>query len=210
MKTKIFSIILMFVFILSGCSKEDNDTPSLVSGGFNGRVTATVDPEGYDLSAIKSVVPWNGPEIDGSTLLCEQMGEPVSYSNNKFTVNLPDPIPSNIEMVGIKEALENYLGISGTLKCSNADVLVADVDFLAHTTGTSAGYFTGYFTNATEDRSTTCFYLYAEGDVTVTGGSNIAISLKQGWNRIYFTEGKNAKYTTKAPEDGLKWFYEDF
>ena len=189
-----------------GCSKDD--LPSLVSGGFNGRISATVDPEDWDLSPIRYVVAWNDPEIDMARglLLGEQMGDEVSYSNNKFSINLPDPLPSKIEMVEIKDAFENMLNISGSLKYSNPKVMIADVDFLAHTNS----HFVGFFYNATADKKTTCVYVYADGDVTVTGGSNISVSLKAGWNRIYHTEGGNGKYTTKAPEEELKWYYDNF
>ena len=206
--TATMTVAMMF---FGGCSKDDNG-PSLVSGGFNGRITATVDPkESDDVSGIKAVVPWNSPVIDkaNNLLLGEQMGDVVSYSNNKFTVNLLDPPPSNIELVDVKYAFENFWGGKGTLKFSNPDVLVTDVDFIAHTTGNNDGYFTGFFINASADKKTTCIYVYTESDVTVTGGS-VTVSLKEGWNRLYYTEGADSKCTTKAPEGEMKWYYEVF
>jgi len=198
--------MMVAVNFFSGCSKDD--LPALVSGGFNGRITATVNPETWDLSPIKYVIAWNDPVIDTERglLLGEQMGDPVSFSSNKFTINLPDPLPSSIDMVEIKYAFENILSISGTLKYSNPKALVADVEFLAHTDT----HFVGFFQNATADKKTTCFYIYVDGDVTVTGGSNISVSFKAGWNRIYHTEGGNGKYTTKAPEEDFFWYYDNF
>ena len=198
------TIVVAMVFF-GGCNKDDN-TPSLVSGGFNGRVSATVDPEGFDLSPIKYVVPWNDLDVDynNSLVLGEPIGEPVPYNNNRFTINLPDPPPSQSVWVDIKYALEEYLGLSGNLKCSNPDVQASDADFLAY----DGEYLTGYFLNTTSDKKTTCIYIYADGDVTVTGG-NVSLSLKEGWNRIY-SEGKNGKCTTKAPDGDMKWYYDNF
>ena len=203
------AIMTLAIMFFGGCDK-DKGSPSLVSGGFNGRVSATVDPEGEDLSHIKAVVPWNELDVDFNKgeVLGEQIGDAVPFNNNKFTINLPDPPPSQSVWVDIKYALENYLGLSGSLKCSDPNVQVTDADFLAHTTGTSTGGFTGYFLNTTPDKKTVCIYVYADGDVTVTGG-NVSLSLKKGWNRLYNTDSGKGKVTTKAPDD-MMWFYESF
>ena len=195
------------IMFFGGCDK-DNGSPPLVSGGFNGRISATVDTEGYDLSAIKFVVPWNELDIDWNkgAVLGEQIGDAVAYNNNRFTINLPDPPPSKSVWVDIKYALENYLGLSGNAKCSNPNAQVTDVDFVAWDGGE---YLFGYFYHATPDRKTICFYVYSDSDVTVTGG-NISLSLKEGWNRIYNTDSGKGKVTTKAPDGEMKWFYEDF
>jgi len=130
----------------------------------------------------------------------------VSFSNNKFTITLPDSPPSTVDMVSIKYAFEKILNVSGNLKYSNANVLVIDTDFLAHT----GSGFAGYFLNATSDKKTRCIYVYAESDVNITGGNNISVSLKGGWNRIYYTEdGKGNKFSTKAPDGDMKWYFND-
>jgi len=195
--------VAVAIMFLGGCKKETG--PSLVSGGFNGKITATVDTEDWDLSPLKFVVPWNDPRISGSSLLGEQMGDGVNFSNKKFTITLPNPPPSNVDLNNVKDAFEDM--IDGTLKFSDPKVLVADVEFLAHT----GEYFTGFFYNASSDKKTACYYVYADGDVNVTGGNNISISLKEGWNRVYhINDGKNNKFTTKAPDGELKWYYDNF
>ena len=188
----------------NGCSKDDG--PSLVSGGFNGRVTANVDPENWDLSPLKQVVAWNSPVIDlaNDRVLGTQMSDPANYTNNKFTINLPDPPPSDADWVDIKYALENYLGISGNLKCSDPNVEVTDCDFLALTDDG----FVGYFLNSSADKKTTCLYWYVDGDVTVTGGK-VSLSLKEGWNRIYNTDSGKGTVTTKAPSGEMMWYYKN-
>ena len=99
----------------SGCNKDNG--PSLVSGSFNGRVSATVDPEGFDLSFIKYVVPWNEFDVDynNNLVLGEQIGEPVSYSNNRFTINLPDPPPSESVWVNINMPLKTISALAEIL-----------------------------------------------------------------------------------------------
>ena len=197
------AIMTLAIMFFGGCDKDNG--PSLVSGGFNGRVSATVDPEDWDLSPVKYVVAWNGTDLDASkNLLGVQVGQPAPFSNNKFTVTLPDPPPSNADWMDIKYALEEMLELSGTLKYSDPNVQVADADFLPNDGETS---FYGFFIHATEDKKTTCGYLYADGDVTVTGG-NVSLSLKEGWNRVYLTQ--NGKCTTKAPDGDMKWYYESF
>jgi len=201
------AIMTLAIMFFGGCDKDTGGSPSLVSGGFNGRITATVDNEGYNLSAIKYVVPWNELDIDynQSRVLGAQIGEPVAYSNDRFTINLPDPPPSVSVWVDIKYALENYLGLSGTLKCSKPSAKVTDVDFVAY----DGEYLNGYFIHSTPDKKTFCHFFYSDSDVTVTGGS-VSISLKEGWNRIYNTDRGKGKVTTKAPEGDMTWFYDDF
>jgi len=204
--SNLMAITTLAIMFFSGCDKND-DLPQLVSGGFNGRISATVDPEGFDLSVIKYVVPWNELAIDYNrgVVLGEQIGEPIPYSNNRFTINLPDPPPSASVWVNIKYALENYLGLSGNATCSNHNAQVTDADFIAYT----GEYLTGYFLNTSPDRKTVCMYLYSNSDVTVTGG-NISLSLKEGWNRIYNTDRGKGQVSTKAPDGEMTWFYEDF
>jgi hypothetical protein len=203
-KTSILTAtVAVAIMFFGGCDKTTGGG-DLTPGGFNGKITATVEDGNSD---IKLVVPWNAPEIKNNQLLGKQMGDPVNFSNNRFTINLPDPPPSGIQMHDIKYVFENILNVSGSLKYSDSNVLVTDVDFLAHD---GDKYFIGIFNNTTSDGKTTCIYVYAEGKVTVTGGNNISVSLEEGWNRLYFTDdGKNNKFTTKAP-DGLKWYYKGF
>ena len=207
-KTSILTATVVVALMFFGGCDKDTGTPSLVSGHFNGRISAEVDQEDWgDMSSIKYVVPWNAPEIDCAKgeVLGTQMFSEVSFSNNKFTIELKTP-SSDIEMFDVQYVFENILDISGTLKYSDPDVLLADVDFLAYTTGLA-----GYFLNQTSDKKTECIYVYAESDVTVTGGSNISVKFEKGWNRLYFTEdGKNNKFTTKAPDGEMMWYYDNF
>ncbi|MDR2584763.1 MAG: hypothetical protein LBC84_00855 [Prevotellaceae bacterium] len=200
---KIFTLLVASTFIFVGCQKDNGG--KLVSGSFNGTITATVDDEGYDLSPIKQVYPWNDLGIDWSAgaILGQQAGDPASYSNNKFTINLPSTSPSGVAWVTLQYALESYLGLSGSLDCTNQDARVTDVDLIARTSG---GY-TGYFIYTTEDEKTTCVFWNVDSDTSITG-TNVSISLKKGWNRIYYTDG--GKATTKAPSGKMVWYYRDF
>ena len=202
--TATVAVAMMF---FGGCKKTPS-TPSLVSGGFNGKINATVEKESQDLTSIKWVVPWNEPgvECEGSScrMLGKQMGEPVSFSNYKFTIDLPKTVPSSIDMYSVKYVFETGFEVTGTLKYSDPKVMLAAVDFLAYT----GEFFVGSFHYRTSDKKTICIFVYAESDVTVTGGNNISVSFKEGWNRIYLTEdGKNNKFSTKEPDDDMKWYF---
>jgi hypothetical protein len=49
-------------------------------------------------------------------------------------------------------------------------------------------------------------FVYADSDVTISGGTNISVSLQRGWNRVYVS---SSQLTTKAPDD-MKWNFEYF
>jgi pectin methylesterase-like acyl-CoA thioesterase len=97
----------------------------------------------------------------------------------------------------------------GNLKISNSGAGIIDIDFIAfyYDEYEDEYYVAGWFFYATSlQQETVCMFVYVDSDVTVTGGSNISVSLGRGWNRMYKVGNK---LTTKAP-DGLKWYYEDF
>jgi hypothetical protein len=93
----------------------------------------------------------------------------------------------------------------GKLKVSNPSARVVDIDFYGFYLVGDDFYDIGIFSYVTSDKATTCMFVYSDSDVTVTGGANVSVSLKQGWNRVYLS----SKITTKAP-DGLKWNYKSF
>jgi hypothetical protein len=206
--TMAVAIMVMFTISsgFSGCKKDT--TPPLVSGSFNGQITAQVE---NSAPSVGIVVPWNETDIVLSggkyVLVGKQAGPAVIYSSNRFTLTLPNPPWDEVHLIPVKTAFEDpdYLGIKGNPKYSNTNALVADVDFLGWNTAGTSAY--GFFQHLTSDGNTQCFYVYASEDVTVTGGSNLAVMLKAGWNRIYVS---SEMITTKAPEEELKWYFSEF
>ena len=203
------AMIAVAIMLFGGCDK-DTGTPALVSGKFSGRVTATIESPPSELTA---VAPWgnfDGLECDnsGCVLTGGRLGENVDISNTgRFTVNLPASPPSSFDMIDIQDVLEEHFEISGKLNYSDPYVQVMEAVILTRT----SQYWVGEIVNATQDRKTFCFYVYAEEDLTVTG-SIVSIKFEEGWNRVYATvdgKGKLTKLTTKEVE-GLKWYFEGF
>ena len=196
--------IMTTAVIFCGCSKDGGG--KLESGWFDGKITATIENEVP--ANVGKVWAWNNCSIsEGGDLYGNPLGgttSAVTFSSNGFTYNLPDPPPSGMEWSTIKDYFEENLGMDPKAKYSDPDVEIMDVDFIALNSAVS-GYF-GYFAQATSDGSGMYGYLYAKGDVTVTGGSNLSVSFKKGWNRLYASQ----KLITTKAQKGLKWYYMEF
>ena len=188
--------IMVTTLILIGCKKDD---VPLVSGSFNGRITATVE---NDAPGVGLVVAWNETEIQGGTLYGEQASDPVSYNGSSFTLNLPATPPAGCTFVTIKSAFEDDLGVSGA-KYSNPNVRIMGIDILGWNSAGNTMY--GFFVHITSDEKMQCVYLYAEDDVTVRGGSNLSVSFKEGWNRLYISDN----LVTTKEQSNLKWYFSE-
>jgi len=190
--------ILVAAFVFNGCSKDSGGKPQ--SGLFDGKITATIENSSEVPSIVAKVVPWNNLGTDGGYLTGNQLANAVTYSGGSFTVTLPNPLPSGMRSVTIKQLFEDFLEIEGA-KYSDPNVRVYDVDFLAF--NTALNQLPGYFVYVSSDGKTQCWHVYADGNVTVTGGTNLSVSFEQGWNRIYISQ----KLITTKAQSGLKWFF---
>ena len=200
------AMIAVAAVLFSGCSK-DNDNDNLVSGAFNGTVTANVDGgAGLTVNAVLAV---NEPEYDPNTgnYYGNSVGDWVNFTNGSFTISLPTSGIKRSYLTDATDFFEYFMkaGDRGNLKVSDVGVGVMDVDFIGLYIDENDAYVTGIFLYATANKSVTCMFVYADGDVDVTGGANVNVSLKKGWNRVYLSD----KLTTKAP-DGLKWHFDYF
>jgi hypothetical protein len=191
--------ITVATFVLCGCQKDGGG--KLESGGFDGRITATI--ENSVPSQVTRIVPWNDIGFNDGYLTGIQLGDAVTYSGNSFTVTLPNSLPSNVRWVTTRQLFENILGIEGTIKYSDPNVRLADVDFLALNSGLTQ--LLGYFTHASSDGNMECWFVYAQGDVTVTAGNNLSVSFQEGWNRIYIS----SKLITTKAQGNMKWYFSD-
>lgn len=199
------AMIAVAMMFSGGCSKDD--TPSLVSGSFNGTVTANVDG-GAGLT-VNVILALNDAGFDKSGALDGNViGEGVRFSNGSFTIKLPTSGLSSY-LKDITAFFEYFMKAEdkGKLKISDPGARIMDVDFFGffYDEDEDEVYTSGIFSYATSDKSTTCLFVYVDSDVNVTGGANVSVSLKQGWNRLYIS----SKLTTKAP-DGMKWHFEYF
>ena len=199
------AMITVAIAFLVGCSKDDE---SLVSGGFNSVITAKVD--GVAGITITSVLAVNDPEYDPNTGVYygNIVGEPVSFSSGSFAITLPTSGIKSSYLTDITEFFEYFMKADdkGNLKVSNPSARIMDIDFIGfNSVSEKEFYVMGTFFYATSDKSVTCMFVYVDSDVDVTGGANVSVSLKKGWNRVYISD----KLTTKAP-NGLKWYFDPF
>ena len=142
-------------------------------------------------------------DFDGNLI-----GDGGSFNNGSFTITLPTSGFSSY-LVDVAGFFDDFMaaGDKGKFKVSNPGARVLDVDFIGfyYDEDDDDVYVSGLFFYATADKNIKCLFVYADGDVDVTGGANVSISLKQGWNRVYVSD----KMTTKAP-DGMKWHFDYF
>ena len=203
-KSKFFTLctILLLALVFNGCSKEDK-APSLVSGSISRTITAEdVENAGdYDIRFVWAVI---NPEEDSEHSLDfdERIAE-GTYSNDGFSIQLPSSVNKG-HLKDIRDFFEDYLNVSGSkLKYSDPDAQIVDIDFIALNQAKN-GWF-GFFANiddGDDDDRIWCLYVYVDSDVDVTGGPTVSFS--RGWNRLYYSSGKNL-VTTKEPK-GMTWY----
>ena len=198
------AMIAVAALFFGGCSKDDNG-PSLVSGGFDGTVTANVDGAGLMINAVLAVNDAEYNSYSGD-FYGNDVGEAALFKNGSFTIKLPTS-GLNSYLEDVTDFFEGFMkaGDKGNLKVSDPSARIMDVDFFGFYVDGDDVDVSGIFSYATSDKKTTCLFVYVNNDVNVTGGANVSVSLKRGWNRVYLSD----KLTTKAP-DGLKWYFEYF
>jgi len=190
----LMAITAVAMMLSSGCKKDDPVGKSNIkTDSFDGKLTAQVESGGA--SKVMAII---GPEIRDYKLYGVKYAE-CSYSNGGFSISLPG-IPA-VDLMSVGDLFKNVLKVSGsTLTYSAPEAQVTDIDFLGFDAN---DFLKGYFLYKSVDGLTICFFVYTDRDVTVTGGTNIAVSLKKGWNRLYQTTEKLA---TKAPSE-MKWYF---
>jgi hypothetical protein len=127
----------------------------------------------------------------------------AKYANGGFTLNLPATVS------------DQYLQTS--LFSKAMDMTVSDDNAQANFFTISAykdGKVVGSFSQFCDfdGYRTTTEFIYVDRNVTLTSASNLNISLKKGWNKMYLKEesesGKDIAYTIIEPS-GLKWYFKD-
>ena len=200
------AMIVVATVFLGGCSKDDNPPP-LVSGSFDGTVTAKVEDASGVMVNLAAAV--NDAKFDKQgTFYGNVVGDEVSFKNSGFTIKLPASGLSSY-LTDVTDFFEYYMksGDKGKIKVSNPDAQIMDVDFIGfyYDDDEDELYVSGLFSYTTTDKKVTCLFVYVDSDVDITGSASITVSLKKGWNRVYLSD----KLTTKAP-DGLKWYFQAF
>jgi len=190
----LMAITIVAMMIPSGCTGDE--IGKLESDWFDGKVTAKV--ESANVTTVRAVID---PQIVEGVLKGAGT-DPVNYTGGGFTIQLPQISAEYLKKVS--DFIEDFLSGAATLEYSASGAKVTDIEFLGFEKVGSANYLRGFYTYASADGSTTCIFVFADRDVDVTGGKNVKVSLKQGWNRLYIS---STMMTTKAPS-GLKWQFE--
>jgi len=199
-RKRFVSTIVMLALIAGGCTKDD-DMGAPKADSFDGTVTAKVENGASYNSEIGTVFGLYNATVNSVTgkLTGQTLGN-GDYANGGFTVNLSAIPVANL--MNIQTFFTNVLEISGTLEYSDPDVRLLDVDFYAIL---NDGNYLDYFIyTKTGSKQTTCLFVFADSDVTVTGGKNVNVALRSGWNRIYCTPA-DKKVVSNAPS-GMKWY----
>ena len=201
----LMATITVAMVFLNGCTKSNDESEPLVSGSFNGTVTATVDG-GAELY-VSVVAAINDTRFNNENMfLGNIIGNEANFNNGSFTITLPTTgLSSYLEDVTAFFDSFMQAGDKGKLKVSDPSARVMDVDFIGFYVIDEDIYVSGIFSYATADKATICVFVYADSDVDITGSANVSVSLKQGWNRVYISD----KLTTNVP-DGMKWYFAYF
>jgi hypothetical protein len=215
-KLKSLSLVCMLIgaVLFMGCNdKEEQFGVSSITS-----ITATVERgNAYD-SKIDNVVALLATE--------NHQVKTVIYENGKFTIDLPAVLNESYLM---KIDDGNY----PALKVSNKNVKGVSIKIDAYQSGICVGNF--YYAKSSS-LQTEALFVYVDGDVKITGSDsstninrdpygniigeqtfNISynVSLKKGWNIMYFTETHSTSgqktstsetVTTNIP-DGMKWYF---
>ena len=193
--------IMGTTLLLWSCQK---DNAPLVSGAFNGTITASVaDGARFNSSFTKVWALVGAEETSSGGLEADELIAIGQYANGGFTITLPSSLNEE-HLMNIRDFFEDEMRVSGNLKYSNPDAKIAGLDFIA---ANDSNEWYGFFYSADGDAAqrTFCFIIYADADVDVTGGPTV--SFKRGWNRLYYSSPKSL-VTTKEP-NGITWYFED-
>ena len=192
-----FLMLLLLAFVFTGCDELFEDT-TLKADSFNGKLTVKVENGAAYNSQISKV--WVLFEADVTDLgqLTGRIATECKYADGGFTVDLP-AISAQF-LMNIQTFFTTVLNVSGELDYSEPDARLMDVDFFAIS---SDNNFVDFFLYAgTGAKSSIGYFVYVDSDVTVKGGTNIAVMLKKGWNRIYVSSEK----VVSNPPAGMKWY----
>jgi hypothetical protein len=213
MKKSFFSFLLTgalcaSMLVVSSCKKDDD--------GLGTSVVKTLDVKVDDGSKYNDLIDevrlvgynintWNAVEL-----------VTAKYTAGGFKMDLPESVPANIlESFGKESSNVNVSNTNAKLAYNNVSLRAFDKD----------GNRVGSIAYSKNDKNTNTTVLgelvYADNDVTVTGkvteewGAAIyAMSLKKGWNLVFFIEKEVSKgvwegTATTSGQSGMKWYFEE-
>ncbi len=200
MKFKTFLILVFVAFLFNGC-KDDNPTepednnPGDVISSISGKISDWIGASNY---TIKLTVDPDGKEyfFAGSSSIAQ---------DGSFNMQNLQDVPANYLFE--PEGDDDITSTNPNLKIADGDLYVFS----------PADSYVGdvMFANYSPQNSFMTFYVYANGESTLTGSFydegiriTVNITLKKGWNVYYlvYTSATQGKLTSTKP-DGGQWYY---
>jgi len=189
----------------------DDGEGEIPSGWFDGTITAVVE-NGNDYNSIISKV---SAEVYWET---DDDGDYVeiasgNWSNGGFSITLPTPAPKLLKSMDGFFFDEPHVLVT---EFSDRDAKGTFVSFFAYgTDGRTAGKFEYY--KEDENSYIHVEFVYMDRDVTITGIHSVYsafivnLSLKKGWNKVYYSEIETANGLkgglTTQEASGVKWHF---
>ncbi len=208
------------LFIVN-CDKKDehsSETGSITSIAATVENGSAFDERIYDVTALYKLHDESRLEKEDD---CQVKS--VKYVNGEFIMDLPVTVDDKY----LKKIDGSYLHI---LKVSNKTAKGVSIYFEAYKSGVCVGNF--YHAQKKSNSEIEALFVYVDGNVEITGSdsrtdihrdsygnyrgettwnTSYNVSLKKGWNIIYYTEIQSGSTitetaTTNVP-DGMKWYF---
>jgi hypothetical protein len=197
-------IIISALLITISCDKDKYNYNEPPASPFNGTITAIVENgKAYDTIVSKIVAgDWNEIWDRIDTIASGD------YSSGSFTMMLPARLDDELLL-----NVNYWLGGLGLeISDKNADILFG-IPFFAFNKNNQFVDFL-YYCKVSETSYTDVEFVYADRDVIVTGSFkdygfliSVGISLKKGWNKVYYTEYETEAIISTKAVGGMKWYF---
>ena len=203
--------------LMTSCEKDDedkddnNDENGLVASTVSGNLDIKIEGvhDEFDPSYIFDVelTTWDSDHYDYVVLAT------AKYSNDGFTISLPENPPSNtLKPINDDFGFEPEDGVK--ISNMNAKIMQAGL-YAKNEYGSNCGSI--YLYKEEGDTEFYMYLIYSDSDVNVTGKDlgneeTYSLSLKKGWNKMYciykeLPDGRDDDIYTTTPQSGMKWFF---
>ena len=204
MRKYLITLLLASLFIWS-CDKNTS-----TGGGTSGvelDISSKVQ-DGTDYNDVISYVIANIVNVEEDV---EEIAE-GEYKKGGFTMVLPKTVNSKF-LSKIEEVVEEEFELDPSdknCKISSINVNIGSLELECYDSKDNVvGYL--YCYKETKSSETIGMYLYADNNVTVkyTGDEDyiVDISLKKGWNIVYYTYSDDQEEFTSKEVSGMKWYF---
>ena len=188
--------------VFAACSKDDEKKGDNLESSFDGKtITANVVNGSRYNSSVSTV---RAMAYDQTSYYGRESIASGSYANGGFTLTLPVTPAAKYLVLVVERFEQDFLTISNrdarvlpSLEFRAFDRNGEEVDDLVYAKEDNTSY-------------TEVEFMYADRAVTITGSTThytANLSLKQGWNMVYYIESESGFVATTNPASGLKWYF---